>query len=457
MGSGTLEDKYGELADVPAAMREAQIGRYAFPIPSEFTHWMEEQRAWREGVALMDQSFHMTDLYVRGPDVNRLLSDLAINSFAKFGRNKAKQFVCCNYDGYVIADAIVFGLEDDEVNIVGRPVAPNWVQFHAETGGYDVTVERDERRLDRPDENRKTYRYELQGPRAIELLEQLNEGGPLTTKFFNMGEVTIAGCTARTLSHGMGAAQGLELWGPFEDGAKVKAAIVEAGKAFGLRQVGARAYAAAAAESGWVPSPMPAIFSGEKMRPYREWLSDKSFEGIASLGGSFVSNKIEDYYFTPWDLDYGRLVKFDHDFIGRRALERMAAGPHRRKRTLVWNKDDVLKVYAGLMEPGLSPKYMEMPAAHYATHPYDRVRANGQDVGLSIAPAYSANENAWISLAILPEAQAAIGTEVSVVWGEPDGGTSKPTVERHKQIEVRAEVHPWPIHEASRQTYRKQS
>jgi len=84
----------------------------------------------------------------------------------------------------------------------------------------------------------------------------------LTTKFFNMGEITIAGCKARTLSHGMGGAQGLELWGPFEDGAKVKAALLEAGREFGLKQVGARAYSSAAAESGWVPSPLPAIYAG---------------------------------------------------------------------------------------------------------------------------------------------------------------------------------------------------
>ena len=46
------------------------------------------------------------------------------------------------------------------------------------------------------------------------------------------------------------------------------------------------------------------------------------YEGSASIGGSFSSASIEDYYFTPWDLGYGSYVKFDHDFIGREALER---------------------------------------------------------------------------------------------------------------------------------------
>ena len=455
---GTLNDKLAREGNAVRMMYNAPTGRYAFPIAPEFTHWAEEQRAWREGVALMDQSFHMTDLYISGPDTVALLSHLAVNSFAGFGRNKAKQIVCCNEDGYLIGDAIVFGLEDDAVNIVGRPVLPNWIQYHAETGGWDVKVVRDQRSLDDPLKPRLTYRYEVQGPRALDLLNQINEGGPLTTKFFNMGEITIAGCKARTLSHGMGGAQGLEIWGPVADAPKVKAAILKAGEAYGLRQVGSRAYASAAAESGWVPSPLPAIYSGDSTRAYRQWLSDTSFEAVSTLGGSFVSDRVEDYYFTPWDLDYGRVVKFDHDFIGRPALEAMAKGPHRRKVTLVWNPDDVANVFRGMLDTdGLAPKILEMPAAHYAAYPYDAVLKDGHTVGVSITPIYSANERAWLSLAIVAPEHAETGTELAVVWGEPDGGSAKPGVERHRQVTLRATVHPWPIHEAAREGYRRQT
>lgn len=454
---GTLNDKLAREGNAVRIMYNAPTGRYAFPIAPEFTHWSEEQRAWREGVALMDQSFHMTDLYISGPDTVALLSHLAVNSFAGFGRNKAKQIVCCNEDGYLIGDAIVFGLEDDAVNIVGRPVLPNWIQYHAETGGWDVKVVRDQRSLDDPLKPRLTYRYEVQGPRALDLLNQINEGGPLTTKFFNMGEITIAGCKARTLSHGMGGAQGLEIWGPVAEAPRVKAAILKAGEAYGLRQVGSRAYASAAAESGWVPSPLPAIYSGDSTRAYRQWLSDTSFEAVSTLGGSFVSDRVEDYYFTPWDLDYGRVVKFDHDFIGRHALEAMAKGPHRRKVTLVWNPDDVANVFRGMLDTdGLAPKILEMPAAHYAAYPYDAVLKDGQGVGVSITPIYSANERAWLSLAIVAPEHAETGTELAVVWGEPDGGSAKPAVERHRQVTLRATVHPWPIHEAVREGYRRQ-
>ncbi|POF30899.1 aminomethyltransferase family protein [Roseibium marinum] len=454
----SLEDKIRATGGNPAEMLlNAQLGPYVFPIPAAFSNWMDEQRAWRQSAVLFDQSFHMTDLYVQGPDVVKLLSHVGVNSFKTFGRNKAKQLVCCNHDGYVIGDCILFGLEDDAVNIVGRPPLPNWIQYHAETGGYDVTVERDERSLDNPDKPRKTYRYEVQGPNAMAILEAVNEGGPLTTKFFNMGEIVIAGCKARTLAHGMGGAPGLELWGPFEDGPKVKAALLEIGKTYGLAQAGARAYSSVATESGWIPSPLPAIYSGDTMKPYREWLPAGSFEAVSSLGGSFYSDNVEDYYLTPWDLDYGRVVKFDHDFIGREALEKMAGETHRKKVTLVWDKEDVVAVYAGLMEEGDSPKLMEMPAAHYAAHPYDKVVKDGKTVGISTYPVYSANERAWLSLAMVAPDCAASGSRVTIVWGEPDGGSAKPVVERHRQMDVGAEVHPWPIHEAFRNSYRKQT
>ena len=70
----------------------------------------------------------------------------------------------------------------------------------------------------------------------------------------------------------------------------------------------------------------------------------KVFVECTSLGGSFHADDIREYYLTPYDLGYGHMVKFDHEFVGRPALERMAAAPPRRRKvTLVWNDDDVAR------------------------------------------------------------------------------------------------------------------
>ena len=163
------------------------------------------------------------------------------------------------------------------------------------------------------------------------MLEKLN-GGPLPeTRFFNMDWITIAGRQVRALHHGMSGVPGRELFGPWDDGADVKAAILEAGAEFGLVHVGSRVYATNTLESGWIPCPLPAIFTGDDMKAYREWLPAKGYEGTGSLGGSYYSDDISDYYFTPYDLGYGPFVKFDHDFIGREALEAMADDSRARR------------------------------------------------------------------------------------------------------------------------------
>ncbi|WP_163264125.1 vanillate/3-O-methylgallate O-demethylase [Chelativorans alearense] len=453
MPARSLEEKIRETGSPVTMMRTSPVGAYVYPVPAEFSNWRDEQKAWRETAVLFDQSVHMTDVYFEGPDVVRLLSETGVNSFTNFTPGKAKQFVPVSHDGHVVGDAILFHLTQNRVNVVGRPPVANWLEFRARTGGYDVTVERDERSVANP-RPRRTYRYQLQGPNAIRILERLN-GGPLPDiRFFNMGEIAIAGRKVRALKHGMAGEPGLEFWGPSEEGPEIRAAVLEAGAEFGLRPSGFRAYATSVLEAGWIPSPMPAIYSGEAMKPYREWLPADGFEAMASLGGSFYSKNVEDYYLTPWDLGYGHVVKFDHDFIGREALEKMAGEPHRTKVTLVWNSEDVVRIFASLFGEGEPAKYLELPAAHYATLPYDRVSVGGKTAGISTYSGYNANERAWLSLAMIDERHSKPGTEVTLTWGEEGGGSPRPVVERHVQMEVRATVAPCPYSPVAREAYR---
>ena len=111
----------------------------------------------------------------------------------------------------------------------------------------------------------------------------------------------------RALRHGMAGQPGFEFFGPWDDGEAVRDALVEAGREFGLRQVGGRAYSSNTLESGWIPSPLPAVYSGDSLKAFREWLPANCYQARASIGGSFVSDNIEDYYLTPWDLGYGPL------------------------------------------------------------------------------------------------------------------------------------------------------
>lgn len=439
--SPSLEQKLESWGNDPVKMlRNSQAGPYIFPISPEFSNWFDEQKAWNDTAVLFDLSKHMTDIYLEGPDLLRLLSDLAVNSFSGFGKGRAKQIVCCNEDGYVIGDAILFGLEDDRVNISGRPSVPNWVAFHAETGDYDVRVSRDNRSVAN-EGDRKTFRFQVQGPHSAEILKTVCGGTTPDIKFFNIGDVSIAGKAVKALNHGMARSGGLELFGPVEYAEIVRTAILEVGEPLGLKQAGARAYSTVSPESGWIPSPMPAIYTGEAMKPYRQWLRADGFEANASLGGSYYAERIEDYYQTPWDLGYGRHIKFDHDFVGRAALEKMADQPHRKKVWLVWSNEDVLRIIASHLQPGVPFKRIEFPGAQYSTVPFDRVTKDGELIGLSTYSCYTANVRAVFSLAMVDDAHAVDGSEVGLTWGEENGGSDKLTVERHQQTDVRVTIH----------------
>jgi vanillate/3-O-methylgallate O-demethylase len=283
-------------------------------------------------------------------------------------------------------------------------------------------------------------------------MERATGGALPEIKFFNMGELTIAGRTVRAMHHGMSGAPGLELFGPWEEAEDVRAAIVDAGEDYGLRQVGSRVYATNTLESGWIPSPLPAVFSGDDMKAYREWLPANGYEATGSLGGSFYSDDIADYYLTPHDLGYWPFVKFDHDFIGREALEKMADNPRRRKVTLAWNGDDVAAAMRTLFTKGDAAKYIDLPLSNYSTWPYDKLLVDGETVGMSTFSGYSNNERSMLSLAIV-DVDVKLGNEVTLVWGEEGGGSAKPVVERHVQTEIRAIVSPCPYSEVARTSY----
>ena len=458
MAYKNLEEKLKASGNPVDMLRNSQIGAYVYPVVApEFTNWRDEQRAWANTCVLFDQSHHMVNLFVRGKDALKLLSHLSTNSFKNFTVNKAKQFAPVTHYGHVIGDGILFHLAENELVYVGRNPAANWIEFHAKTGGYDVQTEYDDRSPSRPMGKpvfRKFYRYQIQGPNAEQVITKLNGGPFADIKFFNMGEIKIAGRTVRALRHGMAGAPGLEVWGPYEQGDDIRNAILEAGKDFGIVAVGARAYATNTLESGWIPSPVPAIYTGDKLKAYREWLPITSYEANAGLGGSFVSKNVEDYYTTPHDLGYASFTKFDHDFIGKDALQAMEGKANRKKVTFAWDNKDVVKVFESMFAPeGQNYKFIDLPLSNYASSSFDAIQTGGKTIGASMFSGYSYNERKMLSLGFVEEKYAEPGTQLSLVWGEENGGTKKTTVERHKQLEIKVIVGPTPYASQARETY----
>lgn len=434
-----------------ALLRNLATRAHPFLMVPEFTNWRSEQRAWSQSCVLLDQTDSMTDLFISGPDARRLLESLGVNSFAAFGPRRAKQYVAVAPDGNLIGDAVLFHLDEGSYDLTGLPMVIDWVQFHAEAGDFDVTIDRDDNSALRPSGPPRFYRYELQGPATTAIIEQATGAPVPPTKFFHMAQLTIAGHRVWALRHGMAGQTGFEVFGPWVDGADVLAALLTAGVDHGLVRGGGKAYSTANLGSGWVPAPFPAIFGDDPMlRAYREWLP---LSAVGSVGGSMDSPDIADYSLSPYDLGYGSIVNFDHEFVGREALERAADRQARTKVTLVWNVDDVAAAVGSLLTPGLGAKYIELPKSRYALHQEDKVLRDGHQVGISLDCGYLANEQAMVSLATIDVTHAEPGTEVSVLWGEHPN-SAKPQVEEHEQVQIRATVAPVPFADYARDSYR---
>lgn len=454
-----LTSVMAEYANPVEMLRHSKIGMYVYPVVApEFSNWRSEQAAWRQSAVLFDQTHHMDELTVEGPQAEAFLSYTGINSFANFKLNRAKHFVPVTPQGHVIGDMIIFREREDKFILVGRSPTANWLMFQAASGNWQVRLSYNPRSDSRPDGERVLrthYRFQIQGPDADKIFEKINGGPVADIPFFCVDWINVGSRRVQALRHGMAGAPGLELWGPYADKHYIQSTILQAARDAGvdLRQVGSRAYSTNTLESGWIPSPLPGIYTGDgMMQEYRDWLAASSYEAVGSIGGSFVSDNIENYYVNPFELGYGFYIGWKKDdFIGKSALQAMKTASNRKKVTFEWNREDVLAVMASAFEDGLPYKWIDFPQPNYASSSADMVMRDGQMVGMSMFNGYSFNERCFLSLGVA-DASVEIGEILTLKWGEPDD-TAKTSAEPHKQADIRVRVAPTPYAREARENY----
>jgi vanillate/3-O-methylgallate O-demethylase len=410
-------------------------------IKPEYAGWRQEQNAWHTGVSISDLSHHMFDTVIEGPDATRLLTAVSANNYEAFAVGQAKQFVPVTNDGNIVTDGILLREAPDRYVLSGIPAAQNWVKYHGGKGGYDVSFATDPSTAFRGGADPGLFRYQVQGPLARDLVETVF-GGPLPpAKFFHSVPVTLDGRAFRALRHNMAGQDGFEFIGDWAHAAAVKDKLLAAGEQFGLIHVGAWAYASASVESGWIPSPIPAIYTDPDLADYRKWLPLYGIEGQRPLDGSFFSPDIEDYYCTPYELGYGRSVSFNHDFVGREALEKARDNVRRTKVTLVYDPADVRTVLGDDL-------------GFYLTYARHRVEAGPGLVGLTYQTATIDPVGTILSLTLIAKEYAEPGTQVEVVWGEHPGPGTDPDADLGFP-RIRATVQSAPFDEHARRQYRR--
>jgi vanillate/3-O-methylgallate O-demethylase len=397
----------------------------------EYTNWKDEQMSWKTSCYIGDWSF-LYNLVVKGPEALKLFSDISVNSFEKFDIGQAKHVIQCNTKGKIIAQGILMRLGLQEFCVQATPAF--WTAYKLYTGSYDATPHMEQ-----------CFNYQVQGPNSIYVLEKAAGESLRDIGFMRFRTIRIKGRDVLALRQGMAGELGYELQGPREYGQEVYDAILEAGKEFGIRRLGRRTVMmnhleACFPTAGW-------HFLQDKFSPDAEGYEDymaKAFNLQKSVGtkitGSFESDDIMDYCRSPVELGWTKIIKFDHEFIGRKALEIEVPNPKRTIVTLEFNSDDMIDVYASLFREEEPYDFMDIPHQQQWVMWADKVLKDGKLVGISSVPGYSYYFRKILSLTVIDVQFSKPGTEVVIVWGNQ--GTP--------QKDIRATVAPAPYKKDNR-------
>ncbi|TKW65062.1 MAG: aminomethyl transferase family protein [Paracoccus denitrificans] len=390
----------------------------------EYTDWRDESMSWKDTCYIGDWSF-LWERRFRGPDVLKLFSDVTVNNFEKFDIDQSKHTIHTDENGKIIAEGVTTRVSENELLLFGRGTF--WVDYQLRQGNYDVEAIAED-----------WFNFQVQGPNAIHVVEKAAGTKLRDVKFMHNGHIEIAGVKVNALRQGMAGELGFELQGDINRSQEVYDAIVEAGQEFGIRKLGGRTAFINHLEACFptiVTDYLPAIFE-PKMKDYlQEFRSAMpSFASTFNVAGSYEGQQVSDWYRSPVELGWANRIHLGHDFIGRDALAEEKANPRRTIRTLVWNPEDVVKVYASYFNSAEPFDFMEMPRDQRGVMYADRVLKNGKDVGVTTSRGYSYFFREMLSLATMDVDAAEIGTQVTVLWGKPGS----------PQIEIRATVQPAP-------------
>jgi vanillate/3-O-methylgallate O-demethylase len=391
----------------------------------EYTNWLDESMSWKETCYIGDWSFLWQHRFT-GPDALRLFSDITVNSYKKFDIGQSKHAIHTNKDGKVIHEGVLTRFGEEEFVVHGR--GGFWAAFNLERGGYDAQVTKED-----------WFIFQVSGPNAVKVLHALTDSRDLLeAKYMHVVPITVAGHSIYALRQGMAGEVGFELQGPKEIAQEIYNAVLEAGKDHGIRKLGGRVALINHLEACFptiATDYIPAIFD-EDMAEYLEYFraAMPAFAQPAYIAGSYDGQDISEYYRSPVELGWGKVVNTEHEFLGRVALTAEKAFPNRVIRTLEWNGEDVADVQASLFQEGDHYDFMEMPRDQRGFMWADRVEIDGQLVGVATSRGYSYYFRKMLSLATVDVEHSEPGTEVTVIWGAPG----------HPQKAIRAIVRPAP-------------
>lgn len=397
----------------------------------EYTGWIDESMSWKETCYIGDWSW-LKEFAVQGPDALKFFSNLAVNSTAKFDIGQAKHAIFCNYEGKVIGEGVLMRFGEEKFSFQALGPIFSWLQYNFKKGGYNASTWL----------GHSQFKLQVSGPNSIYLLEKVTGESLRDIQPMRFRRVQINGREVYPLRQGMSGEIGFELHGAKEHAGEVYQAVLNAGQEFGIRRLGQRVALINHLEACFPTEAvdyLPAVF-GKGMEDFGNLFDLTSVPVRFKVGGSFEADDISAWFRSPVELGWGKNIKFDHAFVGRKTLELEVAYPKRKIVTLVWNAKDVLDVYASMFRQGQTYQFMDMPRQEWACMHTDKVLRRNKLVGCTTSRGYSYYFRQMLSLCTIDTEWSQPGTEVVIVWGDPG----------NRQKKIRAIVAPAPYKKDNR-------
>lgn len=349
------------------------------------------------GLSGPEETFH-------DPDAAKLLSDGSINNVYKWKNGKCKHLVALTPDGLVANHALFLKDDDNTYRTTAGCSVPYLMLL--QSGNYQCEYT-----------TRQIFIFQFSGPLSLTILEKATQSNLRDVKFLDFRPVRIPGIDVELeiARIGMSGTLAYELHGPAELGAQVYDYVYQIGKPMGMKRM------------GWKDYTVNHTFGGfAQMTVNFELSLYQSPEFCASAPFSMKCTSSVDpadlraRFRSPVECDWAWMAKFDHEFVGREALEAEIANPKRKLVTLEFNPDDLAEVYRSQYTDA-PYKYMDMPCAEpqpCGGHQDYVMDEEGKVIGISAVPTYSSHFHTMIAHAILDVEQIGEGREVLVQWGD---------------------------------------
>ena len=261
---------------------------YKTPKSSEEKACVEEEyQAVREGVGLIDVST-LGKLDVKGRDCGKLLDKVYAGRLSDLRPGRVRYSILCDDAGIVLDDGTVSRLSDDHYFVTtttgNLDFVEQWLQWWLAGTGWDVHITNVTGGL---------AAVNLAGPKARDVLAQLTDCDLKSQTFSYMAcrRAKVLGIEALLMRIGFVGEIGWEIHFPAESGADLWRALLDAGRAFGIRPFGVEAQRLLRLEKQHV---------------------------IVGVDTDALTN--------PLEAGLGGAAKLDkEDFIGRAALHRLAS------------------------------------------------------------------------------------------------------------------------------------